>query len=83
MRIAGHIPHPVFKISIFTTETHYSILFQAGPMEQSYKVSKEKVNGIEGVKRFVDQELSDQVHDIFNSMYVQLKAAEERYEKKN
>lgn len=83
MRIVGNIAHPTFKISIFSTETHFSVLFQAGPMEQSYKISKEKVNGIEGVKQFVDQELCDQVHDVFNTMFTQLKASEERYKKLN
>lgn len=83
MRIVGNIPHPTFKISVFATEHHFSVLFQAGPMEQSYKIAKVKVDGLEGVKQFVDQELCDQVHDTFNTMYTQLMAAEERHIKRN
>lgn len=83
MRIVGNIPHPTFKISIFATEHHFSLLFQAGPMEQSYKVAKEKVNGIEGLKQLVDHEFCDKIHDTFNTMFTQLKETEERYKKSN
>ena len=79
MRIIGNIPHPKISISIFSMNDKYQVKFEAGPMEQIFKLSHTEVNGIEGIQKLVDEEFLQKITDRFNEMYLSFKEAKERY----
>lgn len=79
MRIIGTIPHPKITISIFSMNDKYQVKFEAGPMEQIFKLSQTEVNGIEGIQKLVDDEFMLKIMDNFNQMYLSFKGAKERY----
>ncbi|MGZ4056236.1 MAG: hypothetical protein ACXVPU_04795 [Bacteroidia bacterium] len=78
MRVIGNIPHPKITISIFSMNDKYQIKFEAGPMEQIYKIAHSEVNGIEGINKLVDDAFLEKIMERFNEMYLSLKAAKER-----
>ena len=78
MRIIATIPHPKLTISIFSMNDKYQIKFEAGPMEQIYKITHAEVNGIEGIKKLVDDAFLEQILNRFNEMFLGFKAARER-----
>ncbi len=78
MRIIAHIPHPKLTISIFSMNDKYQIKFEAGPMEQTYKLLHSDVDGIEGIKKLVDEAFLEQILNRFNEMFLAFKAAKER-----
>ncbi len=79
MRIIGTIPHPKILISVFSMNDKYQIKFEAGPMEQVYKVRHDEVNGLEGVYKLVDEEFIQKVTERFNEMFLTFKDAKQRY----
>jgi len=78
MRIIANIPHPKITISIFSMNDKYLVKFEAGPMEQIFKLFHDEVNGVEGVKKIVDDEFLEKVMERFNEMFVSFKATKER-----
>lgn len=78
MRIIDSIPHPKITISVFSMNDKYLVKFEAGPMEQTFKFYHEEVNGVEGVKKTIDDEFLEKVMERFNEMYLSFKAAKER-----
>ena len=78
MRIIANIPHPKITISIFSMNDKYLVKFEAGPMEQIFKFFNDEVNGVEGVKKMVDDEFLEKVMERFNEMFVSFKATKER-----
>lgn len=78
MRIIANIPHPKLTISIFSMNDKYQVKFEAGPMEQTYKIAHSDVEGVEGIKKIVDDAFLEQVLLRFNEMYLAFKAAKER-----
>jgi hypothetical protein len=78
MRIIANIPHPTITISIFSMNDKYQIKFEAGPMEQIFKLSHSEVNGIEGIKKLVDDEFMQKIMERFNEMFLSFKSAKER-----
>ncbi len=78
MRIIANIPHPKISINIFSMNDKYQIQFLAGPMEQTFKIAHNEVNGIEGIQKLVDDVFLQKVLDRFNEMYLSLKEAKIR-----
>lgn len=78
MRIIGTIPHPTITISIFSMNDKYQIRFEAGPMEQIFKISQTEVNGIEGIHKLVDEDFLQKINDRFNEMYLSFKEAKNK-----
>lgn len=78
MRVIGNIPHPKISITIFSMNDKYQVKFEAGPMEQIFKIPHSEVNGVEGIQKLVDEEFLKKVMDRFNEMFLSLKAAKER-----
>ena len=78
MRIIGNIPHPSITISIFSMNDKYQIRFEAGPMEQIFKIAQTDVNGIEGINKLVDEEFLQKIMERFNEMYLSFKDAKGR-----
>ena len=78
MRIIGNIPHPSITISIFSMNDKYQVRFEAGSMEQLFKLSHSEVNGLEGIKKLVDEEFLQKIMARFNEMYLSFKDAKQR-----
>lgn len=74
MRIVNEIKHPVFKISLFSTEKEFILQFEAGPMIQTYKYSKDTYPSAAEVEQAMDERFLDRVHDLFNEMFLNRKA---------
>ena len=78
MRVIANIPHPKLTISIFSMNDKYQVKFEAGPMEQTFKLSHSEVNGVEGIQKLVDEIFLEKVMERFNEMYLSFKSAKER-----
>lgn len=79
MRVLGSIPHPKFKISVFTLERFFYVEIEAGPMKQGFKLHKERFDGLSDIGKFLDEEFLQESHNIFEKMYGNYKAAQERH----
>lgn len=78
MRVIGNIPHPKISITIFSMNDRYQVKFEAGSMEQIFKIAHSEVNGVEGIHKIVDEEFLKKVMDRFNEMFLSFKSAKER-----
>jgi hypothetical protein len=78
MRIEGNIAHPHFKIVVYGLDSRYFIQIEAGQMMQAFKISKDEVAGLDGIRQLLSQEFLSRVHDRFNEMYIDLNSAKER-----
>jgi hypothetical protein len=78
MRVIATIPHPKLSISIFSMNDKYQIQFIAGPMEQTFKISHTDIDGVEGIKKMLDDEFMKKIMDRFNEMFLSFKDALER-----
>lgn len=76
MRIADTILTPKFRIVVYTLEAHWYLEFEAGPMKQGYKLSKEKYPSLEDAKALITDDFLATVYQNFNHMYLGLKAVE-------
>ena len=55
MRIIAEIPHPQFKISIFSWNAKYLIKIELGNFEQVFKLKEDEVIGLEDVKKIITE----------------------------
>jgi hypothetical protein len=78
MRVIATIPHPKLSISIFSMNDKYQVQFVAGPMEQTFKIPHSEIEGVEGIKKMLDEEFMQKVMLRFNEMFLSLKEAEKR-----
>lgn len=78
MRIIGHIPHEKITITVFSMNDKYQIQFEAGPMIQTFKLAHSEVEGLEGIKKMLDEVFMQKVLERFNEMYLSLKEAKEK-----
>jgi hypothetical protein len=56
----------------------YQIQFIAGPMEQTFKILHTDIDGVEGIKKMLDDEFMEKVIDRFNEMFLSFKEAQKR-----
>tara|TARA_B100001142_G_scaffold80267_1_gene81000 strand:+ start:8812 stop:9045 length:234 start_codon:yes stop_codon:yes gene_type:complete len=75
MRIVEQINHSTFRIVLYTTQTHYIVELEAGPMRQAYKYDKDKFPNVPSVKKTLTQEWLEELRVIFNDMYTRWSAA--------
>ena len=78
MRVIGNIPHPKISITILSMNDKYQIRFEAGQMEQIFKIPHSEVAGVEGIQKLVDEEFLQKVMDRFNEMFLSFKSAKEK-----
>jgi hypothetical protein len=78
MRVIATIPHPKISISIFSMNDKYQIQFIAGPMEQTFKIAHTEVEGVEGIKKMLDEEFMKKIMDRFNEMFLSFREAQQR-----
>lgn len=56
MRVIDEIPHPRFKIQIFSYNAKYIVKIELGQFEQSFKIGEFDVVGLEDVKNMVTED---------------------------
>ena len=70
MRIIGHIEHPSLKITVFKNDGRSSVKFETSLYEQTFKLGDdERFATLEGVTKFIDQELIEAIQDGFRRMH--------------
>ncbi len=80
MRVVGNIPHPDLLITIFAMNEKYVVKMEAGPMEQTYKIPMDSVQGLDGVQKFFDDDFMQKVLNRFNEMFLDLQEARKKSE---
>lgn len=55
MRFVQDIPHPQVKIGVYAWNGKYIVKIEAGPYEQTYKVSEMDISGIDSVRAMLDE----------------------------
>lgn len=78
MKIVGNIPHPQMTITVFMMNEKYIVKFEAGPMEQVFKLSQEKAKGIDHVKKIIDDQFQAAVLKKFGEMFEEMRTALDR-----
>lgn len=72
MRIVGDIPHPVLKITLFLHDSKYSVKFESGLYELTYKFrSGDDIDSVEAIKAIVDSQFISEVMEILPKMHQQ------------
>lgn len=74
MRVVEIIPHPVFTVTLFSTEMNWVVQLEAGPMTQSYKFSKDLFENSGAMKSALNETFYDKAHDLFNEMFLNRKS---------
>lgn len=79
MRIIGSIDHPRYKITLFKMDDRFSIKFEDGLLEQTYKFRGEaRLSNAQDLRRLVDASFVKEVSKTFVRMHAQRKAMLER-----
>ena len=73
MRWIENIPNKNFTINLDHHQERYILKFEAGPMEQTYKIPQGLRPDVEAVKKLLTPEFLEEVRKQFNAMYVALK----------
>lgn len=68
MRVIETIPHPLMNIQILKMNDKYIIRFEAGPMEQIYKIPSENFCGIDELKKILNEEKNEEFISLFKKM---------------
>lgn len=78
MKIVGNIPHPKMTITVFMMNEKFIVKFEAGPMEQVYKLSQGKIAGMEHVQKIVDEQFQNEVLKKFGEMFESMRSSLDR-----
>lgn len=78
MRIIGYIPHEKITITVFSMNDKYQVQFEAGPMIQTFKLLHSEVDGLEGIKKMLDEGFMTQLLERFNAMFLSLQEAKKK-----
>jgi len=68
MRVVREIPHPEFKITLFSWNNRYLIKLEQGLLEQTFKVSETDVTGDADVIALLDEEFLERASRRFEEM---------------
>ncbi|MEM1122764.1 MAG: hypothetical protein AAGJ18_20130 [Bacteroidota bacterium] len=72
MRIVGDIPHPSLKITIFLHDSKYSVKFESGLYEMTYKFrSGDELDSVAAIKAIVDATFIQEVAQHLPKMHQQ------------
>ncbi|MBP9152950.1 MAG: hypothetical protein KBF73_11750 [Flavobacteriales bacterium] len=80
MRVVGRIPHPSITITIFEYNEKYTLKMEAGPMEQSYKITIDQIGNLGNLYKLVDESFLKECLVHFNAMYLSWKGTVERHQ---
>ena len=79
MRVIGNIPHPSMRITVFIMNDKYVMKFEAGPLEQAFKIPLTEVKAMEGIEKMLDEEFMKKVVERFNEMFISFQQAREKH----
>ncbi len=80
MRVIAELPHPEFKITIFSMNQKFIVKIEKGILEQSYKLAEmDLTDGINSVFEILDEEFLKGVTARFMDMGKDFKEAYYRY----
>lgn len=80
MRVIAELPHPEFKITIFSMNQKFIVKIEKGILEQSYKLAEmDLTDGINSVFEILDEEFLKGVTARFIDMGKDFKEAYYRY----
>lgn len=80
MRVIAELPHPEFKISIFSMNQKFIVKIEKGILEQSYKLAEmDLTDGVNSVFEILDEEFLEGVATRFIDMGKDFKEAYYRY----
>ena len=69
MRIVGTIDHPILKITVFKMDEKFSIKFENGLLEQTYKIrAGSEINSFEDIQKMVDPKWINEVMQMLQQM---------------
>ncbi|RYC69522.1 MULTISPECIES: hypothetical protein [Spirosoma] len=80
MRFVQDIPHPQFRIGLYAWNGKYILKIEAGPYEQTYKVSEMDVADSADVLQMLDTDFLNRVTQRFADMDTDWQATGERNE---
>jgi len=81
MRTLAELPHPDFKITIFTMNQKFIVKFEQGGLEQTYKIAEADVtDGVNSVFQLIDDDFTTVVNATFSEMRKAFIAAYNRHE---
>lgn len=70
MRIIGNIEHATLKITVFKMDNKFSVKFESGLYEQTYKFrSSDAIKGLEDIQKMVDAAFCEEVLQDLNRMH--------------
>lgn len=75
MRIVGDIPHPHYKITIFSYNSKYIVKFELSDFEQIFKVNEADVGSLDELKAMFDENFMVSTLHRFKSMSQDFNAA--------
>lgn len=80
MRIVAELPHPEFKITLFSMNQKYIVKFEQGQLEQSYKLSELDLSGggVNEIFQILDEQFMNTVTERFKAMRSDFSAAYQR-----
>lgn len=80
MRIVAELPHPDFKITLFSMNQKYIVKFEQGQLEQSYKLAELDLmgGGANEVFQMLDDTFLATVTERFKAMRSDFSAAYQR-----
>jgi hypothetical protein len=78
MRFVQDIPHPQFRIGLYAWNSKYIVKIEAGPYEQTYKVSELDVADLADVITMLDESFLAGVAQRFQAMDTDWQLAGER-----
>lgn len=69
MRIVGEIKHPEWKITLFQMDTRFSVKFEQGQLEQTYKFrTGDFIQSVQDVRRLITTSFIEKVAITFTQM---------------
>jgi len=81
MRTLAELPHPDFKITIFSMNQKFIIKFEQGGLEQTYKIAESDISdGVNGVFQLIDDEFTQVINAAFEQMRKAFVQAYNRHE---
>lgn len=78
MRFVQDIPNPQFRIGLYAWNSKYIVKIEAGPYEQTYKVSEMDLIDPAAVPGLLDQEFLTKVSQRFQDMDADWQATGDR-----
>lgn len=80
MRFVKDIPHPQFRIGLYAWNGKYIVKIEAGPYEQTYKISEMDISDPEAVPTMLDTPFLTRVAQRFQEMDADWQETGERNE---